>query len=134
MRSKFAKVKAQDACRTVRPQIGEGDYTAEMPSNLLHEKFNPPEKGKPHGAPNCLDYVFVKQSGGGLELRPGRARVIRDWTYETKPGVIADLSDHYPVTVTFQVATQAVRDQPKSLGASPFQQTHNGHPTDIQHH
>ncbi len=69
---------------------------ADVPSNLLHRLFNPPKRGEP-GAPKCIDYVFVKESGRGLELTPVKAEVIQDWKE------ILDLSDHYPVAVTFQV-------------------------------
>lgn len=110
MKSTFADVGAVDAYRKVRPQIGENDYTADVPSNALHAVFNPVKTGEPHGAPRCIDYVFVKQSGGGLELTPVKAEVIQDWKYARKKGP-ADLSDHYPVEVTFQVVTRTASGQ-----------------------
>jgi hypothetical protein len=57
--------------------------------------------------------VFVKKSGGGLELSPIEAEVLRNWQYAYKwkigpglkriPKALRDLSDHYPVKVKFQV-------------------------------
>ncbi len=63
-----------------------------------------------------IDYVFVKKSGGGLELKPVEAEVIRNWKYQHEKKIternwwkypqekeLLDLSDHYPVKVKFIV-------------------------------
>ncbi len=53
-----------------------------------------------------LDYVYFKGSGGGLTLVPTEARVLRDWKYMDEacdPPIETDLSDHYPLLVTFSI-------------------------------
>ena len=99
----FAKLNAVDAYREVHPcdneeRMSEDDYTIDGQKNELHKKFFPSSKTR-----DRIDYVFVKKSGGGLELTPVEAEVLHDWKYEAVWNKRADLSDHYPVKVKFKV-------------------------------
>jgi endonuclease/exonuclease/phosphatase family metal-dependent hydrolase len=111
LKGNFAKLHAVDAYREVHPcdneeRMSEADYTIDGQKNELHKKFFPPTKKHPEIVRDRIDYIFVKKSGGGLELTPVEAEVIHDWKYEAvwkKRGkVLADLSDHYPVKVKFK--------------------------------
>jgi endonuclease/exonuclease/phosphatase family metal-dependent hydrolase len=99
---KFKKFGAVDAYREVHPDIGENDYTIDRQKNVLHQKFFP-KSADPMIDSDRIDYVFVKKSGGGLELKPVEAEVIHDWKYQHTRKKLFDLSDHYPVKVKFEV-------------------------------
>jgi len=103
----FEKNNAVDAYRAVHPcdneeRMSEDDYTIDRQKNVLHQEFFPPS-ADPKIDRDRIDYVFVKKSGGGLELTPVEAEVLHDWKYEAVWNKRADLSDHYPVKVRFKV-------------------------------
>jgi hypothetical protein len=52
-----------------------------------------------------LDYVYVKECGDGIRIKPTAATVIADWEYDHDLDGIADmdLSDHFPLHVTFEM-------------------------------
>lgn len=98
--------------------------TVERPKNLLGQIF----WGRKPTA-KCLDYVFVKPAGGGLTIVPEKAEVLHDWKYKLKLDDVfkdwellrrafkwptklppMDLSDHYPLRVTFKVCKS---DEPR---------------------
>jgi len=72
------------------------DPTSDHEANKLYLKFTE----HPDSEKNCIDYVFLRPNGSGLKLVPKSAKVITDWNYGTDH---IDLSDHYPVKVTFSV-------------------------------
>jgi endonuclease/exonuclease/phosphatase family metal-dependent hydrolase len=98
----FAKLNAVDTYREVHPcdneeRMSENDYTIDGQKNELNKKFlDSPSRDR-------IDYIFVKKSGGGLELTSVEAEVLHDWKYEAVWNKRADLSDHYPVKVKFKV-------------------------------
>ena len=100
----FDKFHAEDAYRAVHPDMSERDYTIDRKNNALHRKFFGPSKD-PRIDRDRIDYVFVRKSGAGLEVKPAGAAVLRDWTYPAtwKNGNQVDLSDHYPLKVRFEV-------------------------------
>jgi endonuclease/exonuclease/phosphatase family metal-dependent hydrolase len=106
----FAKYDAVDAYREVHPcdyeeRMSENDYTIDRQKNELIQKFFKPS-ADPKLDRDRIDYVFVKKSGGGLELKPVEAEVIHDWKYQHTSIFLKklfDLSDHYPVKVKFMV-------------------------------
>ncbi|MBN1381346.1 MAG: endonuclease/exonuclease/phosphatase family protein [Deltaproteobacteria bacterium] len=107
LKEKFAKYDAVDAYREVHPcdseeRMSEDDYTIDRQKNELIQKFFKPSKD-PRIDRDRIDYVFVKKSGGGLELKPVEAEVIHDWKYKHTRKKLFDLSDHYPVKVKFMV-------------------------------
>jgi len=111
LKRKFAKHDAIDAYREVHPcdseeHMSEDDYTIDRQKNWLLQIFFKPSKD-PRMDRDRIDYVFVKKSGGGLELKPVKAEVIHDWKYEVvlknRSKLSADLSDHYPVKVKFKL-------------------------------
>ncbi len=109
LKEKFAKYDAVDAYREVHPcdseeRMSEDDYTIDREKNALHQKFFKPSED-PKIDRDRIDYVFVKKSGGRLELKPVEADVIRDWKYQHTRKELFDLSDHYPVKVKFKVTT-----------------------------
>lgn len=103
----YKKFDAVDSYREIHPDISENDYTIDWAKNLLFQKFFPKPGGGIAYNRDVIDYVFVKKSGGGLELKPVAAEVIHDWKYypTTKKyrNQLFDLSDHYPVKVKFEV-------------------------------
>jgi endonuclease/exonuclease/phosphatase family metal-dependent hydrolase len=108
LRKNFAKYDAVDAYREVHPcdneeRMSEGDYTTDWQKNELMRKFFKPNKDAPNMDRDRIDYVFVKKSGGGLELKPVEAEVIHDWKYQHTRKKLFDLSDHYPLKVKFKV-------------------------------
>ncbi len=113
LKEKFAKYDAVDAYREVHPcdseeRMTEDDYTIDREKNLLHQEFFKPNKD-PRIDRDRIDYVFVKKSGSGLELKPVEAEVIRDWKYQHTTEKVYDLSDHYPVKVKFKVTRTTTR-------------------------
>ncbi len=106
MKGIFEQVGAVDAYRKVR-QIGEIDYTSNVWGNLLYQLFNP-RKGPNSRPPDILDYMFVKESGGGLQLTPVEAGVPRDWKYQANRGWWRDVwagkwAANYVAVVSFQL-------------------------------
>jgi endonuclease/exonuclease/phosphatase family metal-dependent hydrolase len=106
MKGIFEQVGAVDAYRKVR-QIGEADFTSNLWGNLLYQLFNP-RKGPKSRPPDILDYVFVKESGGGLQLTPVEAGVPRDWKYPANRGWWRDVwagkwASNYVAVVSFQL-------------------------------
>jgi len=98
----FAGVGAQDAVR----QLNKGNTaTVDGTKNLLHQYFFPKKKPEDEFPVTCLDYVFYRPDGPGLTIKPESAKVITDWKYVPGDGknVEMDLSDHYPVMVTFSL-------------------------------
>ncbi len=109
LKQNFSKYDAVDAYREVHPcdseeLMSEDDYTIDRQKNALHQKFFKPS-AYPKLDRDRIDYVFVKKSGVGLELKPVEAEVIRDWKYQHTKKELLDLSDHYPVKVKFKVTT-----------------------------
>ncbi len=120
LREKFAKYDAVDAYREVHPcdseeSMSADDYTIDREKSGLMQKFFEPN-ADPKMDRDRIDYVFVKKSGGGLELKPVEAEVIRNWKYQHEKKIternwwkypqekeLLDLSDHYPVKVKFIV-------------------------------
>jgi|GEM_PF-6962861 len=97
----FAGVGALDAVR----QLNEGNSaTVDGAKNLLHQYFFPKKTDDEYPV-TCLDYVFYRPDGPGLTIKPESAKVITDWKYVPGDGenVEMDLSDHYPVMVTFSL-------------------------------
>jgi endonuclease/exonuclease/phosphatase family metal-dependent hydrolase len=95
----FAGVGALDAVR----QLNKGNSaTVDGAKNLLHQEFFP-KKPDDEFQYSRLDYVFYRPDGPGLTIKPESAKVITDWKYVPGDGknVEMDLSDHYPVMVTF---------------------------------
>jgi len=102
---------AVDAYLEVHPEIGENDYTIDWEKNALNREFFP--KRSKHDR-DRIDYVFIKKSGGGLEVTLVEAEVLRDWKYNAvwqklfrRVKLLADLSDHYPLKVRFEVRRAA---------------------------
>ena len=107
LKKNFAKYDAVDAYREVHPcdseeRMSEDDYTTDRQKNELMQKFFKPS-ADPRMDRDRIDYVFVKKSGGGLELKPVEAEVIHDWKYQHTRKKLFDLSDHYPVKVKLMV-------------------------------
>ena len=107
MKGLFGQVDAMDAYRHVHPEIGEGDHTANVWSNLLYQLFNP-RKGPTSRPPDILDYMFLKNSGGGLRMTPLEAEVIRDWKSPMNRGWWLDIyadkwASNYVAVVSFQL-------------------------------
>jgi endonuclease/exonuclease/phosphatase family metal-dependent hydrolase len=108
MKSHFQQAGAMDAFKQVYPEIkDDSDKTANVWDNLLYRLFNP-RKVKSSRAPDILDYVFFRKSGGGLSVTPVEAEVLRDWSYKTNRGwwqdVFADKwSSSYVAVVSFQL-------------------------------
>lgn len=111
MKRIFAEVGAVDAYRKVHPQIRDSDYTANVWDNLLNQLVNPDTEVQKRRPPDILDYVFVKESGGGLRLTPVEAEVFRDWTYPADRGWWQDIwagqwASNYVAVVAFQLKGQ----------------------------
>ncbi len=121
MRGIFATVGAIDAYLKVHGTDPGNACTVNKKGNLLHRLFT--TKMRVEDANVRLDYVFVRESGAGWRLKPEKAEVIRDWKYpvaasdlDGHPHMSApkgvshtipmDLSDHYPVKITFSVQRQ----------------------------
>jgi len=111
----FRKAGAIDAYIDVHG-TGEGGETIDLPRNRLARIFCLDDDKTPYN--DCdisdprvtemqidrLDYVYVKQSGGGLRLVPTDAYVIRDWQYYSAiKSAYLDLSDHYPLVTKFRI-------------------------------
>jgi hypothetical protein len=78
---------------------------------LLNQLVNPDKKVEKRRPPDILDYVFIKESGGGLQLTPVEAEVFRDWRYPVNLGWWQDLwagkwDSHYVAVVSFQLKGQ----------------------------
>jgi endonuclease/exonuclease/phosphatase family metal-dependent hydrolase len=111
MKGIFERLGAVDAYRTVHPQISQGDYTVNVWDNLLYQFFSPDKKVEKRRPPDILDYVFVKQSGGGLQLTPIAAEVFRGWKYSANLGWWQDTwagkwDSNYIAVVSFQLKKQ----------------------------
>jgi endonuclease/exonuclease/phosphatase family metal-dependent hydrolase len=133
MRGIFAAIDAIDAYLKVHGADAENACTVNKKENLLHRLFT--TKTSVEDANVRLDYVFVRESGAGWRLKPEKAEVIRDWKYPVaafhKYGhphmsapidaphsqdrttglhepetILMDMSDHYPVKITFSVQRQ----------------------------
>ncbi len=99
----FAGVGALDAVK----QLNMRDFvTVDGEKNLLCQYFFPKKPDSEFEA-SRLDHVFYRPDGPGLILKPESAKVITDWKYVPADGknVEMDLSDHYPVMVTFSLWT-----------------------------
>lgn len=118
MRGIFATVGAIDAYLEVHGTDPANACTVNKKENLLHRLFTTTTRVE--DANVRLDYVFVRESSAGWRLKPEKAEVIRDWKYpaavsdlDGNPHMSAlkdvshtipmDLSDHYPVKITFSV-------------------------------
>jgi hypothetical protein len=103
----FGKAGAVDAYIEVHG-TGEGGETVNINENLLAKHFYL-EEGHPWPPDDPymvgrIDYVYVKEWGGGLWLVPTEAYVIRDWTYYSDGAQeLMDLSDHFPLFVKFKI-------------------------------
>ncbi len=98
----FAYVGATDAYRDAN-NVTDNAPTVDNQRNFLGATFfNLTLKSES----KCLDYVFYKPSGSGLTLEPIAAKVITNWTYLSPYGSNMDLSDHYPLLVTFKVTRE----------------------------
>ncbi|MHC4707781.1 MAG: LamG-like jellyroll fold domain-containing protein, partial [Planctomycetota bacterium] len=94
----FGKAGAVDAYAEIHGPGGGGE-TINWHENELMKHFWPDEPANPVAR---IDYVYVKQSGAGLELVPTDAYVDTEfWKYVTDKEI--DLSDHYPLFVTFRL-------------------------------
>ena len=111
LKTTLSKYDAVDAYREVHPcdseeRMSEDDYTIDRQNNVLHQMFFQQSADLKLDR-DRIDYVFFKKSGGGLELTPVEAEVLRDWKYEAvwkkRVNLLADLSDHYPVKVKFKL-------------------------------
>ena len=92
----------EDAYRTVFPDIeSHPGLTFDVPANNLARKFNPDEPD----AQQRLDYVLYCSEANAA---PTAARVLTDWTFETG-GRTWNLSDHYPLELTFDLEALASR-------------------------
>ncbi|MHC4086226.1 MAG: right-handed parallel beta-helix repeat-containing protein [Planctomycetota bacterium] len=91
----FGKAGAVDAYAEIHGP-GVGGDTADWYKNDLMQYFHPEH------SPDRIDYVYVKQTGGGRRLVPTDAYVIRDWQWQYGTYDI-DLSDHYPLVVKFEM-------------------------------
>jgi len=100
----FAGVGALDAVRQLNK---DNSATVDRAKNLLHQHFFPKKPDDEYPPATRLDYVFYRPDGPGLTLKPESAKVITDWKYVPGDGknVEMDLSDHYPVMVTFSLWT-----------------------------
>jgi endonuclease/exonuclease/phosphatase family metal-dependent hydrolase len=95
----FHKVGAVDAYAEIHGP-GVGGETINWYENGLMQHFWPEvDLLDPHLVAR-IDYVYVKQTGGGRRLVPTEARVIREWKYGDDH---MDLSDHYPLLVKFEM-------------------------------
>jgi endonuclease/exonuclease/phosphatase family metal-dependent hydrolase len=95
----FTGVGALDADRQVNKRNG---ITVNWASNQLLQYFFP----KLTDTRKCIDYVFYRPDGPALTIKPESAKVITDWKYPVLMNgktIEMDLSDHYPVVVTFGV-------------------------------
>jgi hypothetical protein len=91
--------------------VGGGQTDDQRQNKLAHIAFD--GDADCNGSWLCfdrLDYVYVKPNGIGARLVPTRATVLRDWKFLSRyPGgfppvpVTMDLSDHYPLMVTFRL-------------------------------
>jgi endonuclease/exonuclease/phosphatase family metal-dependent hydrolase len=72
------------------------DPTVDHEANKLYPKFTK----YPDSKKDCIDYVFFQPDSSRLKLKAKSAMVIKDWNYGNDR---MDLSDHYPVLVTFYV-------------------------------
>jgi endonuclease/exonuclease/phosphatase family metal-dependent hydrolase len=115
MKGTFEQMGAVDAYRKVHPpvdgEISKNDYTANVWNNLLYQYFSPDKKVEKRRPPEILDYMFVKESGGGLRLTPVEAEVFRDWRYAVNLGWWQDLwagkwDSSYVAVVSFQLKGQ----------------------------
>jgi len=108
MNELFHKAGASDAYLQVADADQDGN-TCDYLNNPLNQYFSERmEDFDPANPDNVdrIDYVYVKQSGAGLELVPTDAYVDRGWTYySAQAGANWDLSDHYPVFATFRLET-----------------------------
>ncbi|MFA6147818.1 MAG: endonuclease/exonuclease/phosphatase family protein [bacterium] len=99
----FTGVGAVDAYRQVNKRNG---VTVNWAANPLMRVFYP-EPEEPQKKPQSIDYVFYRPDGPGLTIKPESAKVITGWKYpheiKRKPVESWDLSDHYPVLVTFSL-------------------------------
>jgi hypothetical protein len=95
----FGKASAVDAYEQVADAIQDGN-TIDWNSNKLMQYFWPHVDPADPDLVDRIDYVYVKQSGAGLELVPTGALVFRHWTYGADD---MELSDHYPLFVTFSL-------------------------------
>ena len=72
------------------------DPTSDHEANKLYLKFTK----YPDSEKDCIDYVFFQPDCSRLKLKAKSAMVIKDWNYGSDH---MDLSDHYPVLVTFNM-------------------------------
>ena len=101
----FGKAGAVDAYAQVADAAQDGN-TVDWFSNGLYQHFWSDVNPTDPDLVDRIDYVYVKQSGAGIELVPTEAHVIRNWTYYSSyAGTNWDLSDHYPLIATFRLET-----------------------------
>ena len=98
----FRKAGAVDAYAQVADTAQDGN-TINWFENKLMQYFWPDEDPADPDLVDRIDYVYVKETGGGLKLVPKEAYVIRDWKYDDGSNPNMDLSDHYPLVVKFEM-------------------------------
>ncbi len=100
----FAGVGALDAYRQANNHSG---VTVSWAANPLMQVFYPGASAE-QKKPQCIDHVFYRPGGSGFTIKPAAAKVITDWKYphKTKQKTVEswDVSDHYPVLVTFEAS------------------------------
>jgi endonuclease/exonuclease/phosphatase family metal-dependent hydrolase len=77
----FKNFGAFDTYAELYPDAANDGFTVDFANNYLHQVFS---YTKRQGS--RLDYVYVKESGDGLTLRPVEAEVIRKWNYPVEIG------------------------------------------------
>ncbi len=98
----FGKAGAVDAYAQVADAAQDGN-TVDWSSNELCQYFWSDVNPTDPDLVDRIDYVYVRQSGAGMRLVPTEAHVIRNWTYDSSELGVCNLSDHYPLFVTFRL-------------------------------
>ncbi len=101
----FRIAGARDAYVAVHGENMGNFQTLDIPSNKLALHFDPEKTSRTEGSFDRIDYIYVKESGNQFSLRPVEAHVIRDWKYDDGAKANMDLSDHYPLIITFRIAS-----------------------------
>jgi endonuclease/exonuclease/phosphatase family metal-dependent hydrolase len=103
----FGKAGAVDAYEQVADAVQDGntiDINANGLARYFHLQQGLPWPPTDPDLVDRIDYVYVKQSGADLELVPTDANVDNTWNYySSRYGSYVDLSDHYPLFVTFRL-------------------------------
>jgi uncharacterized repeat protein (TIGR01451 family) len=102
----FERRGARDAYLRVHGTAA-GGQTIDKEANKLDRVFSNTQPGYECDGEMCrdrLDYVYVKECGGGSRLVPKTAEVLDGWTYDDTCHAVSDmdLSDHYPLLLTLE--------------------------------